>query len=133
MTFPSEQEHFDAAKTALTAATARPYDYDDKIPHSVTAYNLLAVSERFGGNQRLTSQIGTRSVRVTVRSVGSSADDVREMRKRADTALRENRLTVAGFVSTPIAFETAEMVGPDGDILNAGKWLSALSSYTYTV
>lgn len=133
MTFPSEQEHFDAVVAALTAAQARPYDYDTLPPTSVTAYTLVTVTDRFGGVQRATSQIGTRGVRVTVRAVGITADNAREMRKRADAALREQRLTVAGFTSTPIAFETSDPVAQDGDLRTTGVWYSGLSLYTYTV
>lgn len=131
MTFPSEQEHFDAVKAALTAAQARPYDYDDSPTEA--AYTLLTVSDRFGGIPRATSQSGTRSARISVRAVGKTADNAREMRRRFDAALREQRITVGAFQSTPIAFETADAVGPDGDVLSTGGWYSALSTYTYTV
>lgn len=131
MTFPTEQQHFDAVAAALSAANARPYDYDDK-PDGA-AYTLVTVSDRYGGVQRTTGQIGTRSVRVTVRAVGKTADNAREMRKRCEAALREKRLTIAGRTSTLIQFETAEPIGPDGDALSSGQWFSGLSTYTYTV
>lgn len=131
MTFPSEQQHFDAVLAALAAANARPYDYDDK--PSETSYSLVSVGDRFGGVMRVTGRTGTRSVRVTVRAVAKTPDAAREIRRRADTALREQRVTVGGYISTPIQFETAEPVGPDGDAAISGSWFSALSSYTYTV
>lgn len=133
MTFPTEKEHYDAVVAALTAANAQPYDYGAAIPSTVSAYTLVGVSDRFGGVQRSTGQIGTRSARITVRAVGKTTGNVREMRRRFDAALREQRLTVAGYISTPIAFETATEVGQDGDIATTGTWYSALSSYTYTV
>lgn len=133
MTFPSDQEHYDAVTAALALVDARPYDYDADIPKSLSAYNLVTVSDRFGGVPRTTGQIGTRSVRITVRSVGKDAHNVREMRRRVDLALREKRLAVAGHVSTPIAFEAADVPAPDGDQLVGGKWVTALASFTYTV
>lgn len=133
MTFPSEQEHFDAVMAALTAAQARPHDYDTPPASTVTAYTLVTVSGRFGGVPRNDSRIGTRGVRVTVRAVGSTADNAREMRRRTDGALREQRLAIGDFTTTPIAFETADPVAPDGDIKTTGAWFSALSLYTYTV
>lgn len=133
MSFPSEQEHFDAVVAALTAANARPYDYDSLPASTVTSYTLVTVSDRFGGTPRMTAQIGTRGVRVTVRAVGITADNAREMRKRADAALREQRLAIDGFTSTPIQFETADPVAQDGDIKTTGTWYSGLSIYTYAI
>lgn len=133
MTFPSEQEHFDAVMAVLEAAQARPYDYDTTPPTGVSGYTLVTVSDRFGGAQRLTSQIGTRGVRIAVRAVGITADNAREMRRRFDVALRERQITVDGLPSTPIAFETADAVAQDGDVRTTGTWYSALSTYTYTV
>lgn len=133
MTFPTDQEHYDAVTAALAAVDARPYDYDATVPSSLSAYNLVAVSDRFGGVPRTTGQIGTRSVRVSVRSVGKDAANVREMRRRVDLALREKRISVAGHVSTLIAFESADAPARDGDQLVAGKWVTALASFTYTV
>lgn len=133
MSFPSEQEHFDAVMAVLMAAQARPYDYDTLPASAVTAYTLVTVTDRFGGAPRMTAQIGTRGVRVTVRAVGITADNAREMRKRADAALREQRVVVGDFTSTPIAFETSDPVAQDGDLRTAGVWYSGLSLYTYTV
>jgi hypothetical protein len=133
VTYPTETEHFAAIKALLTAAVARPYDYGETIPSGTTAYNLLTVSERFAGVERMTSQIGTRSMRVTVRSVGTTMDNVREMRKRQDAALRDVSVTVAGRSSTPIHFETAEIPARDGDVVTTGTWFSALTSWTYSI
>lgn len=133
MTFPSEQEHFNAVMAVLNAAQARPYDYDTLPASTVTAYTLVTVTDRFGGVVRNDGRIGTRGVRVTVRAVGITADNAREMRRRADEALREQRLTVGGFTSTPIAFESSDPVAQDGDLRTTGVWYSGLSLYTYTV
>lgn len=130
MSFPSEQEHFDVVKAALTAAGARPYDYDDDPTES--AYNLLAVADRFGGAQRMTSEIGTRSVYVTLEAIGTSADNAREMRRRHDLALRDKRLTIGAHVSTPVHFESADPVRPSKDTTGT-EWFVAQSVYTYTV
>lgn len=133
MTFPTEQEHYDAVVAALDALSANPYGYEDTVPSSVSGYTLPAVSDRVGGALRLTGQVGIRAVRVTCRYVGRTPDNVREMRKRGEAALREQSITVAGYESTPIQFETAEQVAPDGDLERSGQWYSALSAYTYSV
>lgn len=133
VTFPTEQQHHDAVTAALTAVNARPYDYNDVIPTGTSGYTLVAVTDRFGGNLRLTGQVGVRAVRVTCRYVGTTPDNVRELRRRGESALREKSLTVGGFESTPIQFETAEVVAPDGDATSGGQWFSALSAYTYSV
>lgn len=127
--FPSEQEHFDAVEAALNVANARPRDYNNTVTEDC---NLLAVADRFGGVRRMSSEIGTRSVRITVVAVGRTPDNAREMRRRHDK-LRGQRLTIGGRLSTPIEFESAEPVGPDGDLLGTGSWFSAMSRYTYTV
>lgn len=133
MSFPSEQQHFDAVKALLAAVDARPYDYDEKVPPTKDAYSLLSVADRFGGVLRNSGQVGTRGVRISVRYVGISADNVREMRRRGDGALREQSVTVAGRASTPIQFETAESVSQDGDVPVTKSWWSALTTYTYVV
>lgn len=133
MTFPTEQQHFDAVMAALTAAGARPYGYDTVPPSTVTAYTLVTVTDRFGGNPRMSAQIGTRGIRVTVRAVGITVKNAREMRDRADVALREQRITVGSHVSTPVQFESSDPVAQDGDVRTTGLWYSGLSLYTYTV
>lgn len=133
MSFPSEQEHFDAVVAALTAAEARPYDYDTTPASTVSAYTLVTVTDRFGGTLRMSGQVGIRLARVTVRAVGITADNAREMRGRADAALREKSIVVGTHRSTPIQFETAEPVGRDGDVRTTGTWFSGLSIYTYEV
>jgi hypothetical protein len=131
VTFPTDQEHHDAVFAALVATDARPYDYGMTV--SDANYNLVTVSPRFGGELRVGGVGGTRAVRVTVLSVGKTAENVNEMRRRADLALREQTLTVAGFPSSPIQFETGDPVGPDGDLAGAGAWFSAITSWTYAV
>lgn len=137
--FPSEAEWFAAVKAALTVDNAKPYDYGVTIPSSVTAYNLVSVTDRFGGEQRLTGQVGTRAVRITIRAVGKAVDarnplnNAREMRRRHDACLRENRLTVAGRVTRLVQFETAEAIAQDGDVLTTGSWYSGLTTYTCSI
>ena len=131
MTFPTEQEHFDAVVQVLTDADANPHDYDETVTDD--GYTLVSVSDRFGGTPRMSGDIGIRLARVTLLAVGITADNVREIRQRFDSALREKRLTIAGRETTPIQFETSEPVGPDGDIVTTGQWFSARSQYTYEI
>jgi hypothetical protein len=133
VTFPTEQEHHDAVVLALTDAAAAPYDYHEKVPRDVTGYTLVGVTDRFGGNLRLTGQVGVRAVRVTCRYVGLTPDNVREIRSRGESALREQSIAVGAHESTPIQFETAEPIDEDGSVASGQKWYSALSAYTYTV
>ena len=131
VTFPTEQEHFDAVVQVLTDADANPHDYDETVTDD--GYTLVSVSDRFGGTPRMSGDIGIRLARVTLLAVGITADNVREIRQRFDSALREKRLTIAGRETTPIQFETSEPVGPDGDIFTTGQWYSARSQYTYEI
>lgn len=131
VSFPSDQEHSDAVEAALTAVDARPHGYGE--PVSEADYTLFAVTPRFGGEERAGGVVGTRGYRITILSVGRFASDVNEMRRRGDLALREQMLTVAGFTTSPIQFESSNPVAPDGEPDSLGQWLSAQSSYTYTV
>ena len=131
VTFPTEQEHFDAVVQVLTDADANPHDYDESPTES--GYTLVSISDRFGGTPRMTGQVGIRLARVVLLAVGTTAENVREIRERFDGALREQRLTIAGRETTPIQFETSEPVGPDGDIFTTGQWYSARSQYTYEI
>ena len=131
VTFPTEQEHFNAVVQVLTDADANPHDYDETVTDD--GYTLVSVSDRFGGTPRMSGDIGIRLARVTLLAVGITADNVREIRQRFDSALREKRLTIAGRETTPIQFETSEPVGPDGDIFTTGQWYSARSQYTYEI
>lgn len=130
MTFPTIQEHFDAVKALLTAADAVPRDLDQAPTEDC---NQFTVADRFGGVARMTAEIGTRSVRIVVKALGTDAENAREMQSRHDAALRDQRITFAAHISTPIAFEAGDPVSPDGDLLTTGAWFSATSTYTYTV
>lgn len=129
MSFPTIQQHFDAVEALLTASNARPRDLDQAPTEDC---NQFTVADRFGGVARMTGEVGTRSVRIVVKSLGKTADNAREMQRRAN-AIRDQRLTFAGHVSTPIAFESGDPVSPDGDLLVTGAWFSATATYTYTV
>lgn len=129
MAFPTIQEHFDAVEALLTAANARPRDLDQAPTEDC---NQFTVADRFGGISRMSGEVGTRSVRIVVKSLGRTADNAREMQRRAN-AMRDQRLTFPGHVSTPIAFESGDAVAPDGDLLTTGAWFSASSTFTYTV
>lgn len=137
--FPSEAEWHAAVTAALTAANAAPYDYGVKIPADVEAYNLVTVTDRFGGVARMSGETGTRGVRITVRAVGLAVEETdplnnaREMRRRHDAALRNQRLTIGGRVTTQVAFETAEPIEEDGDQLTTGTWFSGLTTYTAAI
>lgn len=131
MTFPTEQQHFDAVRAVLDAAGARPYDYDESPIEA--DYTRMTVTDRYGGVPHMSGQIGVRLARITVLAVGSKASNVREIRRRADAALREQSIAVGSHKTTPIQFETAEPVSPDGGELSTGSWYSAASTYTYEV
>lgn len=130
MAFPSIQQHFDAVGAALTAANAVPRDLDQA---PTTDCNQFTVADKFGGTPRMSGVVGIRSVRVVVKALGRTADNAREMQLRHDAGLRGKRVTVGGRVSTPMQFESADAVAPDGDLLTTGTWFSASSTYTYEV
>lgn len=139
MTFPTEAEWAAAVKAVLTAANAVPYDLGVAVPSTVKAFNYFTVVDRFGGVARMSSDVGTRGVRIVVRSVaqyGNPADplaNARLMRQRQATALRGQRLTINGAVTTPIAFESAEAFAPEGDVLSTDTWFSADTLYTAVI
>ena len=127
MTFPTEEEHAAAVIAALKAANAAPYDLDE-IPSTLpTYYTEVTVTRRFGGVQRNSAQTGTQSYRITTRAVAKTVSNAREMRKRTQAALNEARLTIGGRTSTPIQFETEDVIGPDDG------YYSGLTAWTYVI
>ena len=127
MTFPTEEEHAAAVIAALKAASAAPYDLDE-IPAALpTYYTEVTVTRRYGGVQRASAQRGTQSYRITTRAVAKTVSNAREMRKRTQAALNEARLTIGGRTSTPIQFETEDVIGPDDG------YYSGLTAWTYVI
>lgn len=139
MTFPTEAEWAAAVRAALTATNAVPYDMGTVVPSTVKAFNYFTVVDRFGGVPRMSGESGTRGVRIVVRSVaqyGLPADplvNARLMRQRHTVALRGQRLTINGVLTTPIAFESAEAFAPGGDVLSTDTWFSADTLYTCVI
>lgn len=131
--FPSEEEHAAAVIGALAVAGANPYDLDD-VARAISDgtlpayYTEVTVSPRYLGRpDRAGVSSDFRGVRVTTRAVAQTVSNAREMRRRADGALNEKTLTVAGFVSSPVEFETGESIGEDDG------WYSGLTAWTYAV
>lgn len=139
MTLPTEAEWATAVRLDLIAANALPYDLGVIVPTSVKAFNYFSVADMFGGVPRMSAQIGTRGVRIVLRSValyGSPADplgNAREMRRRHTVALREKRLTINGVVTTPIQFESADPFEPDRTTVVGETWFSANTFYTCVI
>lgn len=113
-------------ETALTAASARPYDISS-VPATATNFTQYEVARRFGGNSRSTARSGVVGYRVVTWAVARTVANAHEMRKRQHAALEGVRLSIGGKTSTPVAFESAEDIRPDeGYFSGATFWTFAL-------
>lgn len=122
----SEEQHAAAFIAALNALGAVAYDYDD-VPATLPAfYTIVTVSRRFGGNRRGEGVPTVYLYRATTRAVARTVGNAREMRRRAHL-IEGVSLTVAGEQTTPVEFETAQIVGPDENYYSGlTTWVWAL-------
>ena len=124
MTAPTEQDHADAILAALTAAGAVPYLLG-KVPATPPDYYTeVTVERRFIEEPRATVGDPRRGWRFTTRAVARKETNARVLRAKAD-AIENQRLTVAGQLTTKVRFETSETIGDDND------WWTGLTTWTY--
>lgn len=127
----SEELTATAVIAALNALNAHAYDLDDDAIDTKQAppayYTEVTVSRRFGGVFRDGGETPDSTLyRATTRSVAKTLSNAREMRRRA-AGLEGITVTVGGVVSSPIMFETEEIIGPDDG------WFSGLTSWTFAL
>lgn len=115
----------------LAAGSAHPMTFQDiksyapgKLPNY---YNEVGASDRFGGESRLGVYIGTGGYRITMRSVGRTEDAALDMRSKGRLALEYATLLVGDLYSTPVMFETADLIAEDDG------WWSGLMTLTTTL
>lgn len=126
--------HAAAVRAAVTAALApawTAYDYG-KVPGAdgnpgvlPNIFCLVSIERRFNPNLHLSAQATSGGWRVSVRSLGRTADESRWAMARVTQALNEARVTVEGRVSSPIQFESDQ-----NPVLDDTRY-SGLSSWTY--
>ncbi len=128
-----ESAHLAAVLAALTTGGAVPYDLG-KVPGMngntgtiPSYYTEVTVSRRFGGNFRGDALATTVLYRGTTRAVAKSASDARNLRRLTGLALENVALTVGGGTTTPLMFESEEIIGPDDG------WLSGLTLWTWAI
>jgi hypothetical protein len=127
VTFPTEADHTAAVLAFLSSAKARPYVIGDATRTAdVTAYSEVGITRRFGGEAVLNGDLGLRLVRITTREVGKLLEGAKVVRSKC-AALEGASLTVAGYVTTPIQFETQTAIAEDDG------WFSGLTTWTYAV
>ena len=122
----NEEANAAAVIAALTTLNAAPFDLDDVPAVLPVLYNEITVTRRYGGAPIRGTLPTSAHYRITVRSVAKTVSNAREMRKRS-SLLEGTVLTVGGLESTPIQFETAELIGEDDG------YYSGISSYTYAI
>lgn len=127
----NEQTHAAAVIARLNAvlpATVRAYDVDDVPTDLPSKYVEVTVTRRYGGTRRASASTATGGWRITTRVVDqTSIANARLTANTARTALEFYRLSIGGKTSTPVQFETAEVIGPDDG------WWSGMTAYTYAL
>jgi hypothetical protein len=124
--------HVEAAVAALNAAlplSARAYDLDDldQMAELPAMYVEVTVSRRYGGDPRNAGGKGRTGWRVGTRFVAQRQGNAEHLKTLVTAALEEVRLTVSDQQTTPIKFESAEVIGPDDG------WFSGLTLWTYAL
>lgn len=116
-----------AVKARLSSHMVAPwkaYDFDELPSPAPRIHVLVTVAQRFGGNARLSGSILGTGWRMTATAVGGTVDECRRA-VEAVSKIRNERLTVGGEQSSPVAFEAAT-----APVLDDGAY-SATSSWTY--
>jgi hypothetical protein len=123
-----ENAHLEAVKALLTAAEAVPMTLQD-VKDAATlpkSYNEVMVAQRAASGPRRTgAPSGITQWRILIRSVAQRYGNAQEMRSRADLALQEAKLTVAGeefFIERAVS---------DDPIAEDDGWWSGVSEYAY--
>ncbi|HKY58305.1 MAG TPA: hypothetical protein VJL80_09730 [Aeromicrobium sp.] len=135
-----ERIHRDVLEPLLRAALGvepvtgdqRLYDYgevpgadgNDGVLPSV--YVLLTVERRYVGPRRA-GRAGRSGWRITARYVGRNVDEARWALDKVTDAIDEARLTIGGYVSTPVTHESSTAIEPDD-----GRF-SGLTVWTYAL
>ena len=127
----NEQTHAAAVVARLNAilpATVRAFDLDDMPTELPSKYVEVTVSRRFGGALRSAAVTSISGWRITTRVVDqNSIPNARLSANTVRTALEFYRLAIGGKTSTPVQFETAEVIGPDDG------WWSGMTAWTYAL
>jgi hypothetical protein len=122
----TEQEHSDAVVAFLNTLGALAYDLGDVPSPAPDRYTEVTVSRRFGGEQRYSGLRDGQLYRVTARQVGKVYQNAQNLRAKI-AGLEGVALTVAGLVTTPVEFESADPIGPDDG------YFSGLQTWTYAL
>lgn len=123
-----EKAHLTAVVALLNDADARPMTLQDlKDATTLPAqYNEVTVTQRSSqGPRRAGAASGITQWRVLVRSVAQKYGNAQEMRRRADLALQEAKVTVAGeefFIERSVS---------DDPISEDDGWWSGVSEFAY--
>lgn len=123
---PNEQAHSDAVVALLTTLQAAPYDLGDVPKTRPDKYTEVTVTRRFGGEQRQSGERDGQLFRITARQVAKVYQHAQNLRAQS-AGLEGAVLTVGGATTTPIEFESAEIIGPDDG------WFSGLEQWTYAL
>lgn len=110
----------------LSSLGALPYDYDDLPATLPDNYTVVTVTRRFGGTQRGSGERDGRLYRATARQVAKTISNARNLRAKS-AGLEGSVLTVGSETTTPIEFETAQVIGPDDG------WYSGLESWLFAL
>lgn len=121
-----EETHGAAIIAALEALGAEPFDID-KLPSPLPDYYTeVSVSRRYGGEALASSELTSKSYRITTRQVAKTITNARRLRAKG-AGLEDTLLTVGGDTTSPVAFETEDLIGPDDG------WYSGLQTWTYAL
>lgn len=122
----TEQEASDAVVALLNTLGGVAYDRQDVPTPLPDWYTAVSVTRRYGGEQRGSGERDGTLWRITLTQVGKRLQQAQHLRAKS-VGLEGATVTVAGQVSTPIEFETANIIAPDdGWFSGSENWTLAL-------
>lgn len=127
----TESEHLAAVVDVMDTAGAVPYTLQDKKRVQVLppAYSEVTIEPRAGGSFRMSATTSRCGYRISVVARGRTEDRAQSMRELTITALRGASLLVAGYHTTPVAFESGQPIDDDDE----PGWYSGLLLFTYVI
>lgn len=123
-----EYEHARDIRAVLDQALGQwsAFDVDDVPEELPPIYAEISVTQRYGAPVRMSGARPVKGWRLVTRVVGTTVDEARKARDAIAGAVEDKRLLIAGTWTSPVRFETEDVIGDDdGRYSGATTWTYA--------
>lgn len=122
----TEEQHATAVIGFLNGLSANAFDPDDLPSPRPENYTEVHLARRYGGVMRGDAIPDGQLYRLLVRQVGRTVTNARQLRANI-ASIEGSVLTVNGRSTTPVTFESADVIAPDDG------WYSGSQTWTYAL